>query len=112
MNFHLVRRLSDHKSTSKVYAAASDQGGNPSAGTSVCVPGFQNSAQGQRLNRLRSVVGEGNDYIVEIGGWDCNTNRPIVTPTNCVGTLKRDTSSDQSINQGMAASISCCIFDS
>jgi|SRR5580700_7594561 hypothetical protein len=87
-------------------SAASAQGGNPSAGTSICIPGFQNSAQGQRLNQLNKRVGAKNDYIVEIGGWDCTPNRPKSTPTNCVGMIKRDESIDQTVTQGMAVDTS------
>ncbi|KAL2194690.1 hypothetical protein P885DRAFT_80000 [Corynascus similis CBS 632.67] len=53
--------------------ASSLQGGS---GTSICIPGWQNSFQGFQLMGLKSDVGAGNDYVVQVTGWDCKTGRP------------------------------------
>ncbi|KAK3291892.1 uncharacterized protein B0H64DRAFT_435636 [Chaetomium fimeti] len=72
--------------------ARSLQGGE---GTAICIPGWQNSFQGFNLMRLRRDVGERNDYVVELTGWDCETGRPTEgSAQNCgldaASAVKRD----------------------
>jgi hypothetical protein len=68
----------------------------------MCVPGFQQGAQGQALSRLSRILGANNkNYVLELAGWDCGTNTPTSTPTNCAGSLKkRAVSIAQSVTQG------------
>lgn len=81
-----------------VYTAASAQGGK---GTSICIPGWQNSFQGRMLSRLSRVVGEGNDYVIEITGWDCKSGRPLSgVSTSCGGKVKRDEIPGSSLSEG------------
>ncbi|KAI9662743.1 MAG: hypothetical protein M1829_006138 [Trizodia sp. TS-e1964] len=71
--------------------AASAQGGTPSKGTSICIPGWQNSFQGGKLKQLSRKVGANNDYIIQVTGWDCKGGKPKPgAPSNCGGKTKRD----------------------
>ncbi|KAL2865943.1 uncharacterized protein BJX67DRAFT_382328 [Aspergillus lucknowensis] len=66
--------------------AGSKQGGNPNQGTSICVPGWQQSWQGNQLRGLKSKVGSTNKYILKIDGWDCDSGTPNPSVvTNCAG---------------------------
>ncbi|KAK4034547.1 hypothetical protein C8A01DRAFT_38979 [Parachaetomium inaequale] len=73
--------------------ARSLQGGS---GTFICIPRWQNSFQGYMLRGLMQDVGAGNDYIVQVTGWDCKTGKPTQgSAQNCgadAGTaaIKRD----------------------
>ncbi|PKS05409.1 hypothetical protein jhhlp_008785 [Lomentospora prolificans] len=78
--------------------ANSAQGGDPNHGTSICIPGWQNSYQGGKLNQLSRKVGAGNDYIVEVTGWDCKTGRPTKS-TQCGGRRKREELEGASLNE-------------
>ncbi|KAH6847088.1 hypothetical protein B0I37DRAFT_430319 [Chaetomium sp. MPI-CAGE-AT-0009] len=82
--------------------ARSLQGGE---GTSICIPGWQNSFQGFMLRGLRQDVGAGNDYVVELTGWDCKTGRPTEgSAQNCGlnsgSAIKRDDLGGESLTQG------------
>jgi hypothetical protein len=90
------------------YSASSLQGGNPGTGTSICIPGWQNSYQGQMLRGLGQMLRglAGKDYIVKITGWDCKTGRPTAgSAQNCglnSGTvIKRDDLGWERLGQGM-----------
>ncbi|KAH8705657.1 hypothetical protein BGW36DRAFT_422202 [Talaromyces proteolyticus] len=80
--------------------AASQQGGDPSKGSTRCVPGWENSSQGRQLTGLyRYFKGSTNkDYIVEVTGFDCRTRKPN-NPTNCKSPAKRDDIGGASITQ-------------
>ena len=83
--------------------ARSLQGGE---GTSICIPGWQNSFQGFMLRGLRQDVGAGNDYVVKLTGWDCKTGRPtqgsaLNCGLNAASAIKRDDLGGESLTQGM-----------
>jgi hypothetical protein len=84
--------------------AKSAQGGS---GTAICIPAWQNFFQGYKLRMLEKVVGDGNDYIIEITGWDCKAGKPLASAVkNCgrkSGTrAKRDENIvGESMSQGM-----------
>jgi len=73
--------------------ANSLQGGNPTTGTSICIPGWENSFQGGKLNQIGKTLSAGDDYVVELSGWDCSAGEPLPgIATNCGsgGIPKRD----------------------
>jgi hypothetical protein len=58
------------------------------------------------LRGLRQDVGAGNDYVVELTGWDCKTGRPTQgSAQNCGldagSAIKRDDLGGESLTQGM-----------
>jgi hypothetical protein len=87
------------------HSAKSAQGGS---GTAICIPAWQNFFQGYKLRMLEKVVGDGNDYIIEITGWDCKAGQPLPRAVkNCgrkTGTrVKRDEDVGRdSLSQGMS----------
>jgi hypothetical protein len=90
-------------------AANSQEGGDFDVGSSICVPGWQQSWQGGKLNALKrkvlkDVANEANKYVLRIEGWDCASGRPHPElVTNCAGRMRRrdiETVPDQTITQG------------
>lgn len=81
--------------------ANSAQGGKPGSGTSICIPGWQNSYQGGKINQLSRRVGAGNDYIIEVTGWDCAKGRPTKSTQCGRGQTKRDELPGSTLNEGM-----------
>lgn len=82
-----------------LYIAASVQGGK---GTSICIPGWQNSFQGGKLSRLKAKVGKGNDYVVVVTGWDCESGTPLAgESTNCAAKTKRDKIPGYRLSEGL-----------
>ncbi|KEZ39600.1 hypothetical protein SAPIO_CDS9515 [Scedosporium apiospermum] len=79
--------------------ANSAQGGKPGSGTSICIPGWQNSYQGGKINQLSRRVGAGNDYIIEVTGWDCAKGRPTKSTQCGRGQTKRDELPGSTLNE-------------
>ncbi|PGH15025.1 hypothetical protein AJ79_02707 [Helicocarpus griseus UAMH5409] len=70
--------------------ANSKEGGDPTKGTSICVPDWQQNTQGGHLSGVGKLI-SGDKYVVIIEGWSCNTRRPEPgKSTNCGGMTKRD----------------------
>ncbi|KAF7347981.1 hypothetical protein MSAN_01750200 [Mycena sanguinolenta] len=57
--------------------ASSLQGGNKSNGVSICVESWENSWQGGTMSRKMASIGDGDDFLVKIEGWDCDTQAPL-----------------------------------
>ncbi|KAL2818006.1 hypothetical protein BJX63DRAFT_429338 [Aspergillus granulosus] len=58
--------------------ANSLQGGDALNGVAICIPADDNSFQGETLSRYfsRKDIVAGEDYMIEIVGWDCATQKP------------------------------------
>lgn len=81
--------------------ANSAQGGNPSTGTAICIPGWQNSYQGGKINQVGKILSDGQSYIIEVTGWDCKTGKPKAgMSSGCAGMRKREDIGGRDITEG------------
>ena len=60
--------------------ASSLQGGDAVGGTAMCIPADDNSYQGQTLAGYfsRQDIVAGEDYVIQIVGWDCDKHEPVL----------------------------------
>ncbi|KAK6534044.1 hypothetical protein TWF281_005383 [Arthrobotrys megalospora] len=85
--------------------ATSVEGGDLVRGVRICVPSMDQSFQGTSMGRFfnpRIAKGDtirpGEKYVIQIKGWNCNTNSPDPRIKRSVELQKRDAFSDKGVS--------------